>query len=109
MVTCWRSAGMENSGASGQTAASEPLSLGWRTHVEGVAAGQNDCLHHDPSQYRDLQAPTGTHGKPALASCVCSTWRVILGEQTWVFVASAEVGRRKGEVVCRGAGTRRGR
>ena len=32
-------------------------------HAEGVAAEQNDCLHHDPSQHRDLPA-----GKPFSAS-----------------------------------------
>jgi hypothetical protein len=32
-------------------------------HAEGVAAGQNDCLHHDPSHRCDLPA-----GRPLSAS-----------------------------------------
>ena len=37
------------------------------------------CLRASPSQPQ-----TGTHGNPALASCVWSTWWVTLGEQTRV-------------------------
>jgi hypothetical protein len=37
------------------------------------------CPRASPSQ-----PPTGTHGNPAVASCVWSTWWVTLGEQTRV-------------------------
>lgn len=49
-------------------------------HAKGVAAGQNDCLHHDPGQHRDLPA-----GKPLSASDG-NPWRPCISLLRWEHV-----------------------